>query len=351
MEMVFAVPSYLDEIVERMSSREWLIHNFNISNSDELYNPANYLHNIETENIKYIAHLDLNIFQYLVNAAKKNKANELFRDAVAYLVFFQIAGIEVDPTYAVYEKVNYDAELTGAAISDLEIFNNINNHDTEELALYALGLSDSVSVSQMSSLNREELHQQLTRYKRLTDWDSLYLVILAITLTAIDSNIAKKDKLEAFINWSIQRFRFSLPGLVYAVVLFSNNPIKGMMKFGVKQDGQERARSLQNMTWDLYYMNRFFRLWVERETGQEQLLVSGDRPFSFMLKLAVGIQKHGNLDALYPFLGESKDAVAEMALHPNSQKVERVYGSEQWGPEYRANLIKEFEAKLRVHKT
>jgi hypothetical protein len=85
--------------------------------------------------------------------------------------------------------------------------------------------------------------------------------------------------------------------------------------------------------------------------AQEQLLVSGDRPFSSMLKLAVDIQMRGNLDALYPFLGESKDAVTEMALRPNSQKMERVYGSEQWGPEYRANLIKEFEAKLRVHKT
>ncbi len=65
------------------------------------------------------------------------------------------------------------------------------------------------------------------------------------------------------------------------------------------------------MTWDLYYMHRFFRLWVEKAAGQEYFLVSSDRPFFSILGLAVEVQKNSNWNALDTFLGDSKNAISE----------------------------------------
>ncbi|OUR81957.1 hypothetical protein A9Q82_09125 [Cycloclasticus sp. 46_120_T64] len=46
-QVFYPVPAYLDAIVERLSKRNWLVHNFNLSEDDDLYNPANYLQNLE----------------------------------------------------------------------------------------------------------------------------------------------------------------------------------------------------------------------------------------------------------------------------------------------------------------
>ena len=340
------VPGYFNEIVQRISSSRWLIHNFSISNNDDLYNPANYQYNIDINKAKYTAHLDLNFFQYLINAAKREQPNELFRDAVAYLVFFQIAGIEVDPTYAIYEKINHKPERTSDAIADLEIFRSLNNHDSETLAKYALGFSNKIKAIQIEPLDREHWHQELNKYERLTDWDSLYLTILAITHVAFDTKVSKQDRLEIYIKWCIQHFKFSLPASVYAIVLFSNSPLHAMMKFKLNQNFEERAKSLQNMTWDLYYMLRFFRLWSDKTAGQEHFLVSGDRPFFSILRLAVEVQKNSNWNALDSFLGDSKNSITDLLINPNSQNIERTFRSSKWTPDHRGKLIREFEASL-----
>lgn len=347
-ELLMEVPDYFNEIVQRISSSKWLIHNFNISKNDDLYNPANYQLNIDINNAKYTAHVDLNFFQYLINAAKKEQPNELFREAVAYLVFFQIAGIEVDPTYAIYEKINHKPERTSDAIADLEIFRGINNHDSETLAKYALGISNNIKAIQTIPLDREHLRQELNKYERLTDWDSLYLMILAITHVAFDKTVSKQDKLQTYIKWCIKYFQFSLAASVYAIVLFSNSPLHAMMKFKLNMNSEERKKSLQNMTWDLYYMHRFFRLWVEKAAGHEYFLVSRDRAFFSILGLAVEVQKNSNWNALDIFLGDSKNAISDLLKNPNDQNIERIFRSEKWTPEHRKKLIRDFEARLLV---
>ena len=76
-QVFYQVPAYLDDIVERLSRRNWLVHSFNLSEEDDLYNPANYLHNSEFDGTKYILTIDLNIYQFLLNIVKK-----LFRKTV-----------------------------------------------------------------------------------------------------------------------------------------------------------------------------------------------------------------------------------------------------------------------------
>ena len=119
-QVFYQVPAYLDDIVERLSRRNWLVHSFNLSEEDDLYNPANYLHNSEFDGTKYILTIDLNIYQFLLNIVKKTIPKDSFRDAASLLVFCQVTNITIDPTFSVYEKVNYDRsnlrEAIGVAI-------------------------------------------------------------------------------------------------------------------------------------------------------------------------------------------------------------------------------------------
>jgi hypothetical protein len=67
-QVPYLVPWYLDEVVERLVKRNWLVHSFDI---EDLYNPAAYLRNAEFDNTKYILSLDLNVYQFILNIKKK----------------------------------------------------------------------------------------------------------------------------------------------------------------------------------------------------------------------------------------------------------------------------------------
>jgi hypothetical protein len=97
-QAIYHVPSFMEPVVERLSKRMWLVHNFNIENENDLYNPANYLYNAEFDKTRYILTLDLNVYQFLINIVKKKIPKENFRDAASLLVFCQVTNIDIDPT-------------------------------------------------------------------------------------------------------------------------------------------------------------------------------------------------------------------------------------------------------------
>ncbi len=235
------------------------MHNFNTNKKDEICNPSNYLHNAEFMGTKYTLILDLNIYQFLLNSVKKDCPKKNFRDAVALLVFCQITNIDIDPTFAVYEKVNYDHSNLDEALPDLELFNKINNSDMDELAKYALDFTDGFNVNTSVTMDYDHKRENLMRYKRLTDWDSLYLMILSIVDIKHDNSIPADKKLSAFLDWVICDFRKSLVATIYALVLFGKRPIKRMMKYKSSQDRNERRSALWNMTWDLIYYEPVFQ--------------------------------------------------------------------------------------------
>lgn len=140
--VIYALPSYTEEIIDTVSHKKWLVHNFNITNEIDLYNPAEYLYNSAFESIKYNVVLDLNVYQFLLKIFKKSSPKPEYRNAAALLVFCQIANVEIDPTCSVYERVNYKKENLLEAVQELELFHQLNNSEMEHLAEYALGFSD-----------------------------------------------------------------------------------------------------------------------------------------------------------------------------------------------------------------
>ena len=119
MKSSMLVPVYYPKIVQIVRSADWLVHNFHSENVD-IYNAVDYQHNLQVEGIKYQVVVDVNFLQYLLNMVKRPESNEFSRIAAAYLTFFQISDIQLDPTCAIYEKINYNGDRAEEAISNLE---------------------------------------------------------------------------------------------------------------------------------------------------------------------------------------------------------------------------------------
>jgi hypothetical protein len=337
------VPEYYPKIIELIRSADWLVHNFHAENVD-IYNAVDYQHNRQVEGIKYQVILDMNFLQYLLNMVKRPESNELSRIAAAYLTFFQISDIQLDPTCAIYEKINYSGDRADEAISNLEQFRGIDNHSLDDLAAYALGYEQQLRIEPIASNDREKLREALLQYRRLTDWDSLYLCVLAITDISNDTSISRPKKLLAFVEWCIAEFRFSLAALVYAAALFGRAPVKKMMKYKAKDQFQIRRAALSNMAWDLYYVDRYMKSWVSKDERTENFMLTADGGLKLTMQLAVECQLAEGIEPFRPHLANELQRIE--AAYANRHSVKRAYKSEEWSYDYRDSLITKYESKL-----
>ncbi len=345
-EVAYILPGYTDSVVEMVRRRDWLVHNFNLEESDDLYNPTNYLYNKDLNGVGYTVVLDLNIFQFLLNSVKKNVVKDEYKDAISLLIFCQIANIEIDPTFAVYEKINYTTDKIREITKDLELFHNINNSNPDHLAAYAFGLSPDFEHPTDYKVDHMDLQEKLTRYRRLKEWDSLYLMILVVTSINLDNSKAREDKLKEFVHWLIKDFRLSLVAIVYSLVLFSKKPLKRMMKYKVSDSSHVKKKCLTNMTWDLYILNQFFRKWTSKSELKEHLFASDDKAFSELLRLAIDVQNNENFNHFGEYISGSAIEYLNNFICGSQVSTSRVYNSEQWTPEYRAEMIATYEKSL-----
>jgi hypothetical protein len=170
--------------------------------------------------------------------------------------------------------------------------------------------------------------------------------LLSIIDIKFDKTIPAHKKLPKFLEWLISKFRKSLVGTIYAMVLFGKKPLKRMMKYDPKQSASERKSALWNMTWDLYIMNQFFRKWIGKDDTDEFFFASDDKAFCELLRSAIKVQQIGDFSPLNPYLSKSGNEVAEAFLNLDESSVERVYETDEWCPEYREKLIKSYESTL-----
>jgi len=347
-QVFYQLPPYIDGIIDRLSKRNWLVHNFNLNEDAEIYNVANFLYNSEFDGTRYVLTPDLNIYQFLLNIVKKPTLKDDFRDAASLLVFCQVTNIDIDPTFSVYEKVNYDAINLEDALPDLELFHNLNNTDMDVIAKYALGYSDSVRVEAAHTLDYEKTKTNLMKYEKLKEWDTLYLMVLSIIDLYINSSIPQRDKISAFCDWMIFKYRRSLVAFIYAVVLFGNYPIRKMMKYKNNQSPEDKRKAASNMTWDLYILNQYFRRWTKKDKDEEFLYASNDTVFNLLLREAIKVQISHSTVPLKKYMNQVEYQASQQLVGEDLDIPGRAYNSEQWGPDYRAKLIKEFENKLFI---
>ena len=345
-QLLVALPGYYDAIAEDLARADWLVHNFRRPNPEGLYNPANYLHNREFDETEYRALIDLNVLQFIVNCLKKGKAHQNYRTASALLVFCRMSDIQIEPALAVYERINYNAENLEEALTEVQLLRSLDNADVDYLAQYALGIVDNLLDIELVHVERESLAAKLTQYRRLTHWDSIYLLVLGAISVYWDISIPQWRKLESYVEWMLREFRLSLPCVVYAVHLFGQNLMSKMMKFRPDRPDHLRRTAVFNMTWDLFYVDHFFKIWTSPKEKSEAIFFTHDRVLKSVMRLAIAVQRAGNLDPALQYLNQRQAAALRSLIDTRSERTDRVYGTDAWSPEHRARRIEAIEAAL-----
>jgi len=341
--ILFYLPIKFEKIVNILKSKDWIIHNFNLDH-DNIYIPDGFLYNTNIENIQYTLYLDTNIYQFLLNSYKKIP-NENNRCAISLLVFCQVCSIQIEPMYAVYEKIDYRKERALDVIHDLNLFHKINNSPTDSLIDYALSERDTYDLGFHDDIDSPTLEKELTKYSRLTEWDSIYLLILVCVSISLEST-SRKEKLHKFVHWMVKYFRKSFVIFIYATIYFSERRLKKMMKYKNTDSCEKQKKQLFNMTWDLYIANQFFHLWVSENKNSEFMYASDDKSFSFIMRMAIKSQINENIDPLKNMLSKKDYQIVIDAWDHDIPDEERIYQSEIWTPDYRSSQIKIFEDKL-----
>ena len=170
-------PIEFTKIQEILIRKNWIVSAFDVDEKD-LYNPANYVCNEKVEGTDYKLILDRNLFSFIISAARKPRPKQIYRDAIALIVFSQIANIMIDPNMSVYEKINLDRNNADEAVDELNIFYGIDNTNSDTLMDYAIGVSNAISPLPMKDFVSNDIKNQLIKHKWLAEWKSLYLIAL-----------------------------------------------------------------------------------------------------------------------------------------------------------------------------
>ena len=337
-------PTEFELIIESIRKRSWIITPFD-ADEGELYNPAEYFYNEKVDGINYKLIVDRNLFSFILAAAQKCNVKKIYRDAIALIVFCQVAGILIEPNMAVYEKIDFDRNNADEAVEELKLFYRIDNTRSEDLLAYVLGISKKFSPIILNNIDLQEIKSKLLRHEWLAEWKSLYLIVLHLVYIS-EQKIDNKDKMESFISWMVKDFRLSLVSIVYAIFLFSSIRMKKMVKYKRTDSPQLRRKQLTNMTWDLFFANNFFRKWIGKANTEEYLLATDDKMVQELLKKAIYVQKEQDIAALSKYLHQNEVSLLKQVLFTINNTKDRVYNSEDWSLKYRDELIFEKEKLL-----
>ncbi|WP_125779587.1 hypothetical protein [Pseudoalteromonas rubra] len=347
--VVYQFPSYAGQVINRLIEEDWLIHSLPLNDKEEIYNPSAYLYNLEMEGIEYTIHLDLNIYQYILSAFKKPKKNDLHRSAIALVVFAKFTNIKFDPSIAIYEKLNYKNQCPDDLVDDLVLFRQIDNSDMDLLAQFALGYKDTIELPAPTHLDRSLFKSQLTKYRRLKKWDTLYVLVLKITeLYFCDKGLSDESKLEHFWCWCHEEFLFSLVATCFAIKLFGKQSNSKLMKYSPKLSAEKNKKHLVNMTWDLFLLDKFFENWVNKPEQEEFVYATNDKPLRAVLEIAIEVQSGGyevdlSKDLRKPLI-ESFFNMFELVMTEQGRHITSVTDFKS----FRDGIINDYETLLRV---
>lgn len=339
--MYIKLPLEFETVLNRVKEKDWLITCYDVE-KNEIYSPYGYLYNKIHNGINYYLVIDRNVFQYIIKSTRSKQPHSEYKDAIALIVFCQIAEISIEPSIAIYEKINYSNVNAKEAIEELQDFYNLDSSDTYELVNYVLGKINQISVTYTKVINKEKLEKQLTEHERLIEWNSFYLLMLKLISISQDND---KKKLYRFFEWMIHEFRLSIVVIVYAIVLFFN-PLSKMIKYRKNDSKEKKIQQVRNMTWDIYFMNRFLRLWQNKGTNEEIIFASNDNVIKKILPLVIEINKCGSFEPVKKYINDKDYKELNEAADILKFAANRVYDTDKWTIEYRKSMIEKLEETL-----
>ena len=100
------------------------------------------------------------------------------------------------------------------------------------------------------------------------------------------------------------------------------------------------------MTWDLYLMDRYLKIWKTKDALYETLLVTDDSVLRAVLRLSIEVQKTAGFSAMAAHLDDGIFEILEPLLKNPNDQPDRVYGTDAWNIEHRKTLTQQMEQKL-----
>lgn len=298
--VIMNLPEKFELLEKLLKEADWLRHFFPAS-KEQLYKPANFQYNISFSNTTYTIFIDSNIYIYILSAFDKPPEDN-FRKAIGLLYFCIISGIQLEPFLPVMEEISYEYERANQSIRNLDLFYIIDNYDDiDSLLNYAVGTQDKlfleVNIEIKASKNGQKIREWHRRYQSLWKWDLFYIACMKIVI--IDQLPESNDsKLKRFILWEKQDFQYSRVSTAFAMICFSTNRIRGMIKFKKKYGQFERKKAIQNMTWDLYLIDHFIKKFGNKPETEEFILASADRALREVCELAIKISSNQDPEQL-----------------------------------------------------
>jgi hypothetical protein len=342
--LLLQLPREFEIIVEKIKQQDWLLSFFPAS-EEELYNPAGYVYNNKFSGVNYKILLDRNIFRFIVSASFKKFPNEKHRAAIALIYFCQAANIGFEPNLAVYERLLPKRENTQPAIEEFIKFYQIDNANSDSLLRYAIGENNSFEIHAEIPHDTNQIHENMIKYQWLTEWRSLYLILLKIVVFD-HQDLQPKEKLKKFMLWIVKDFRLSLPCIIFAIFIFSRKRFKNMNKVKRNSSSALKLDQIYNMTWDVFLINSYFRKLTEEDKESEYLIATDDQLVKSILRAALGAQEAGSLHHIKFFLNDNEHDYIDMVEEIMSNTTNRIYDTDEWIPEYRDTLIAKAEDEL-----
>ncbi|MBS1612995.1 MAG: hypothetical protein JST49_09260, partial [Bacteroidetes bacterium] len=282
------------EVIRTLEDKNWLITFFPITDQG-LYNPVSYVHNKFFEDVSYTLIPDRNIFSYIVDSSKDKRATDNTRGAACLILFCQWAEINIEPNMSIYEYIDFDKKKIAKALDEIEIFRTVDNYSEEQILQYALGEIDYIPFSKVvENKNRKEMSDDFHKQNFLDEWDYFYLIALkAVSINKLTMDNAFKRK--EFIYWMSNEARMSPVSFIYSIFLFSENRLKGMIKYKEKDTPDKKKLSITNMTWDMFFVNNCLRCCQQKQQNEEYIFASNDKQVKLLLKVLAQILISGNI--------------------------------------------------------
>jgi len=285
-------PPYAHKIMDLLIKHDWLVHALYLDRGDNIYDPGVFHEFKKLHNTQYILYIDSNIYQYIFNAYKKQNKQQLHRVGIALVVFCMLSNITIDPTFAVYEKINYRKRLPDEILDDLTIFRRIYNASVHQLADFALGLTDTIDLPEIAPIDRGIVEQNLTKYERLEHWETFKVLLLKIIELYFFNNAKVEEKPTLFLDWCREYFIYSTVSIAFFHELLSATSVTKLMKFKPEMSEPDKSKAVINMVWDLFFAETFFEKWKIKPNNIEYIFASNDEYVRKTLIQSISIQDY-----------------------------------------------------------
>jgi len=258
-----------------------------------LYSHRGYLDHHRSGGAPVRALLDRNLLSPLIRAGRGQVLpcdDSSVTLAAALMAFTAAAGIELEPSLALYEVAGKTSHE--AAREELALFRIAEATCPFSFENIALGRMDRVApsiVADASTRARNDAIPDGEFARSLVEWKRHRLALSKLAVL-MRSTTGLPGMME-LLRWSEDDAYFDGLVLVLATVVLSDRRDNRVLKGVFSNDPQKRLDGVDNAAWDLTYVSQL-KKWIDA-SPELWLLCTADKPLRHLARVALGLEGGG----------------------------------------------------------